>query len=67
MTTNANDDFRLSRVEAEGWNAAQRYMVNEAVRPGDIRAADFNPYRGDPARGRWSAGFRNALAAAGVK
>jgi len=67
MTMNTNDDFRLSRVEAEGWNAAQRYMVDQPVRPDDIRAADFNPYRSDPARGRWAVGFRKALAAAGTK
>jgi len=63
MTTDANDDFRMSRVEAEGWNAAQRYMVDQEGPPDDIRIADFNPYRGDPARGRWAAGFRKALAA----
>ena len=63
MTTEANDDFRMSRVEAEGWNAAQRYMVDQEGAPDDIRIADFNPYRGDQARGRWATGFRKALAA----
>ena len=57
-----NSDFRLSRIEAEGWNAAHRVMVGEVIAPGDIRIADFNPYRADPARGRWVAGFNNALA-----
>ena len=64
MTINSTDDFRLSRIEAEGWNAAHRYMVDQSGEPGDIRVADFNPYRGDPARGRWATGFRKALAAA---
>ncbi|MEI9931561.1 MAG: hypothetical protein WDM89_13740 [Rhizomicrobium sp.] len=67
MTTTTSDDFRLSRVEAEGWNAAQRYMVDQTGEPDDIRTADFNPYRGDPARGRWAAGFRKAVAAMGGK
>ena len=63
MATEANDDFRMSRVEAEGWNAAQRYMVDQTGTPDDTRIADFNPYRGDPARARWAVGFRKALAA----
>ena len=63
MMASTNDDFRMSRVEAEGWNAAQRYMVDQTGTPDDIRIADFNPYRGDPARGRWAAGFRRALSA----
>ena len=67
MTTNTNDDFRMSRVEAEGWNAAQRHMVDQTGEPDDIRIADFNPYRGDPARSGWAAGFRKALAAMGAK
>jgi hypothetical protein len=63
MTTNTNNDFRMSRFEDEGRNAARRYMADQTVEPDDIRIADFNPYRGDPARGRWTAGFRKALAA----
>ena len=62
-----NDDFRLSRIEAEGWNAAQRYMADESAKPDDIRVADFNPYAGGAARSRWAAGFRNAVAAMGTK
>jgi len=63
MTTDANDDFRMSRVEAEGWNAAQRYRADQTGTPDDIRIADFNPYAGSLARSRWAAGFRKALAA----
>jgi len=58
-----DDDFRLSRVEAEGWNMAQEYMTGESGKPDEFRIADLNPYRADPARYRWSAGFRKALAA----
>jgi hypothetical protein len=60
-----DSDFRLSRVEAEGWNAAHRIMVDEAIAPGDIWIADFNPYRVDPARARWVTGFNNAIASGG--
>lgn len=67
MTTNEQDDFRLSRIEAEGWNAAQRYMADESVKPDDIRVADFNPYGGGDARSRWAAGFQKAVAAMGAK
>ena len=67
MTTMENDDFRLSRIEAEGWSAAQRYMADEEVRPDDIRVADFNPYGGGAARSRWAAGFRKAVVAMGAK
>jgi hypothetical protein len=67
MTTMDNDDFRLSRIEAEGWSAAQRYMADETVKPDDIRVADFNPYGGGAARSRWAAGFRKAVATMGAK
>jgi ribosome modulation factor len=67
MTTKANDDFRLSRIESEGWNTAQRYMAEKTGRPNDIRIAEFNPYRGDPARSRWVAGFRKAVTAMDAK
>jgi hypothetical protein len=67
MTTKEQDDFRLSRIEAEGWNAAQRYTADESVKLGDIRVADFNPYAGGTARSRWAAGFQKAVAAMGEK
>jgi hypothetical protein len=31
------DAFRLSRVEAQGWNAARRLLATGAVRPDDGR------------------------------
>jgi hypothetical protein len=68
MTTKEQDDFRLSRIEAEGWNAAQRYMADQTDKTDDdIRVADFNPYGGGAARSRWAAGFRRAVAAMEVK
>ena len=62
-----DNNFRLSRIEAEGWNAAQRYMAEESAKPDDIRVADFNPYGSGAARSRWAVGFRNAVAAMGAR
>lgn len=42
--------FLLSRVYAEGWNAAR----------GPEGAKRANPYSAEPQRGRWQAGFVNA-------
>lgn len=67
MTTTRDDDFRLSRVEAEGWNMAQEYMRDQIKRPDEFQVADLNPYRADPARRRWSMGFNKALTAMDAK
>jgi hypothetical protein len=53
--------FRLSRIEAQGWNAARRFMLDETKRPDDDRIAELNPFPADPERARWHAGFQNAL------
>ena len=42
--------FQLSRVFAQGWNAA-RTGLEEAV----------NPYAGEPEKSRWKDGYRGAL------
>jgi hypothetical protein len=62
-TTTVDYDFRLSRVEAEGWNMAQEYLPNQAKKPDEFQIADLNPYRADPARGRWASGFNKAVIA----
>jgi len=41
--------FRLSRVHAQGWNAARTAPDNRV-----------NPYPADPERARWQAGFNEA-------
>jgi hypothetical protein len=56
-----NDAFRLSRVEAHGWNAAQRVLSDGARLPDAARIAKLNPHAADPERARWLAGFENAL------
>jgi len=67
MVVDSNNDFRLSRIEAEGWNAAHRYMLEESTAPDEFRTSDLNPYRSDPARGRWLVGFRQAISGSGAK
>ena len=61
MTIALCDDFRLSRIKAGGRNMAQEYMPGQVGTPDAFQVADLNPYRADPARLRWSAGFRKAL------
>jgi hypothetical protein len=53
--------FRLSRIFAEGWNAAHALPANE--RDGlDQRGVEaLNPYAAEPERSRWSEGFEKAL------
>jgi hypothetical protein len=57
----AETAFTLSRVYAEGWNAAKRLTASEcdALDPGGI--ASLNPYDTDARRQRWSDGFAKAL------
>lgn len=51
MTHAANASaFRLSRIYAEGWNAARTLD----------RVDQANPYLAEPERGRWQAGFAAA-------
>jgi len=50
--------FRLSRIYAEGWNAARSLP---AVSPlSGERIAKLNPYGTEPARSRWIEGFTKA-------
>jgi hypothetical protein len=55
------DSFRLSRVFAQGWNAAHGMSANErdGLELGGIEAR--NPYASEPERSRWSEGFTKAL------
>ena len=51
--THQNDAFRLSRVYAQGWNAARTLQKT------------VNPYEAEPERSRWQAGFTGAQTGAG--
>ena len=57
--------FSLSRVEAEGWNQAQRVMTDDALASDEHRISMLNPHIADPERARWHMGFRNAIRAGG--
>jgi hypothetical protein len=62
-----NDAFLLSRIEAQGWNAAQRVMIGETRTLDDARIAKLNPHVSDPERARWRTGFKNAMGPAEMK
>ena len=56
------EDFRLSRIEAEGWNAARRVPLAALGQLDGAKIATLNPYRDGSEQARWNAGFANALA-----
>jgi hypothetical protein len=56
-----DEDFRLSRVQAEGWNAARKMPVDDLAQIDAAKIALLNPYAKSAERTRWSAGFNNAL------
>ncbi len=35
--------FRLSRIEAQGWNTVRRFMLDQTKRPDDDRIAELTP------------------------
>lgn len=57
----SDEAFRLSRVEAEGWNAARRVPLAGLAQLDSEKIAALNPYARDPEQARWTAGFSNAL------
>jgi hypothetical protein len=59
-STKDDTGFRMSRIQAEGWNAALNYLVSG--NPGDQKKiAALNPYRTDLERSSWYAGFNKAV------
>lgn len=58
----SGEAFRLSRIEAEGWNAARRVPLSALAQLDSAKIAALNPYGRDPEHMRWNAGFANALA-----
>lgn len=55
------DDFRLSRIQAEGWNTARRMPLARLATLDTAEIAALNPYIHDPEQMRWNAGFASAL------
>ncbi len=54
--------FRLSRIYAEGWNAANKLPSDEMAGFDSVRVAALNPYAAEPEKSRWTEGFTKALA-----
>jgi hypothetical protein len=59
-----NNAFRLSRIQAEGWNAARKFLLADLD---DRKIAALNPYKEASEKARWHTGFTGALEAAGTK
>jgi hypothetical protein len=57
--------YRLSRIQAEGWNAAHRVGASTLDKLDIAQIESLNPYAADPERKRWSAGFTSALLSVG--
>jgi hypothetical protein len=53
--------FKLSRIYAQGWNAANKIPANDFSELDPAKAAALNPYSSEPERSRWSDGFREAI------
>jgi hypothetical protein len=53
--------FKLSRIYAEGWNAASKLSADESEGLDPCAVAALNPYVIEPERSRWSEGFAKAL------
>jgi hypothetical protein len=53
--------YKLSRVYAEGWNAARKMSADECDELDAEAMAALNPYASDAERTRWSEGFAKAL------
>ena len=56
--------FRLSRIQAEGWNAARKFLIEEID---EAKIASLNPYREPAEKARWHTGFTGALEASDKK
>lgn len=58
-----SDAFRLSGIQAEGWNAAKRLAPSDVEELDRGKLAALNPYTIESDRSRWTEGFNQALAA----
>jgi hypothetical protein len=57
-----SEAFRLSRIYAEGWNAANKLAASECDALDLEKMAMLNPYALESDRSRWTKGFTRALA-----
>lgn len=58
---NPEESYRLSRVQTEGWHAAQEFSSDRLDSLGTTEIQTLSPYKSDPERARWMTGFRSAL------
>jgi hypothetical protein len=56
----APTEFALSRIQAEGWNAARKYLAGGDPRD-TKKIASLNPHKAPLERARWFTGFNNAV------
>ena len=57
----STETFRLSRIYAEGWKAANRFATREVEALDLGKLATLNPYTLEPDRTLWTSGFTEAL------
>jgi hypothetical protein len=57
----ADATYRLSRIFAEGWNAAHALPSNQSDGLNQRDVPALSPYATEPERSRWSEGFAKAL------
>lgn len=55
-----SEAFRLSRIQAAGWNAARGVPPSRLADLDEEGIAALNPYARDPERSRWRQGFDSA-------
>ena len=53
--------FKVSRIYAQGWNAANTISANDYGDLDHVKTAALNPYAVEPQRSRWSDGFQAAI------
>jgi hypothetical protein len=51
------EGLRLSRIQAQGWNAARKAQLTFDGRPPKVT----NPHPSDPDRSRWQTGFDTGI------
>ncbi|MEJ1968967.1 MAG: hypothetical protein WDN03_10125 [Rhizomicrobium sp.] len=62
----ASEDFKLSRIYAQGWAAAGKLTDAQSAALEAGAVPDINPYKIESERARWSEGFEKALSASGT-
>ena len=61
MSMEDDKNFHLSRIQAQGWAAACKYLLDGGT--GDEKTmVALNPHQADEERARWYAGFNSAIA-----